>query len=115
MSFRATSAARTLVRAALALSAAGAAMGAAAGAAQAGGLPAGLDSVAGGGLTGATNAVAPVEHLRLDPTAHTTVDPLTNSVGTQVGDFRPIGTAAVTKPLADGDSLSQLLGGVLHG
>ncbi len=114
MSFRATPAPRVLLRAALTLSAAGAALAAGAGAAQAVQLPGGTD-VVGGTLQGITSGVAPVENLQLYPMAGTTVDPLTNGVGTQIADFKPVGTTTVTKPLSDGDSLAQLpvAGGLL--
>lgn len=111
MSFRAHStagpASRALLRAAIALSAAGAALATGAGAAQANQLP-GVNGMLGGALQSVGAGIGPVKHLRLDPMADTTVDPLTNAVGTQVADFQPVGTEAVTKPLADGDSLSQL-------
>lgn len=57
---------------------------------------------------GATASLAPVQHLQLNPLAKTGSDPLDNAVGTQVGDFKPVSTAAVTGPLARGDSLSEL-------
>ncbi|PWI43811.1 hypothetical protein [Streptomyces sp. ICBB 8177] len=107
MSFRTTSASRALLRTALALSAAGAALAAGAGAAQASQLP-GADDVVGGTVQGLESGVSPVKHLQLDPLARTTVDPLTNGVGTQIADFKPVGTQTVTGPLTDGDSLSQL-------
>lgn len=53
-------------------------------------------------------ALAPAKNLQLNPLAKTGVDPLDNSAGTQVGDFRPVGTDAVTGPLAAGGSLSEL-------
>jgi hypothetical protein len=52
--------------------------------------------------------VTPITHLRLNPLARTPVDPTTNGVGTQIADFKPIATGALTKPLSDGDSISQL-------
>ncbi|MDI5967365.1 hypothetical protein POF50_012460 [Streptomyces sp. SL13] len=100
-------ASRALLRAALVLSAAGAALSVGAGASQAAQLPG-----AGGALTGAVSGLAesigPVKHLRLDPLAGTPVDLLTNGVGTQIADFKPIGTRTLTQPITDGDSLSQL-------
>jgi hypothetical protein len=60
-------------------------------------------------VTGALGyAVAPVRDLRLDPLANTTVDPLTNAVGSQVADFKPFSTAAVTAPITNGGSLGTL-------
>lgn len=68
--------------------------------------PAGTTSTA---LTeGATASLAPVQHLQLNPLAKTGTDPLDNVVGTQIADFKPVSTAAVTGPLARGDSLSEL-------
>ncbi|MBO8194942.1 hypothetical protein ITI46_25275 [Streptomyces oryzae] len=49
-----------------------------------------------------------VNDLQLDPLANTGTDPLDNSVGTQIADFRPLSTAAVTGPLARGASLGDL-------
>ncbi len=96
----------TLLRAALAVSAAGAALAAGAGTAGAAQPPGG--GALAGAATGLADGLGPVKHLRLDPMAGTTVDPLTNAVGTQVADFRPVGTQALTKPLTDGGSLSDL-------
>lgn len=80
---------------------------------------------AGGAVTGALghslgNGVAPVTHLRLDPLAGTGVDPLDNAVGTQVADFKPVSTAAVTDPVTSGGALKDLpvlgqVAGLLHG
>lgn len=60
-------------------------------------------------VTGAVGAsVAPVKNLTLDPLARTSVDPLDNAVGSQVADFKPLSTAAVTGPVSDGGSLGTL-------
>ena len=109
MSFR-IPAGRALLRTAVALSTAAGAMAASAGAASARSelhLP-GSGDVVSGTLQGLDNSVRPVTHLQLYPMAKTTVDPLTNTVGTQIADFKPISTRPLTKPLSDGDSLSQL-------
>ncbi|MGW7007630.1 hypothetical protein ACWGCW_33710 [Streptomyces sp. NPDC054933] len=109
MSFR-IPAGRALLRTAVALSTAGAALAAGAGAASARSevhVPGGGDVVS-GTLQGLASGVAPVKHLQLYPLAKTTVDPLTNAVGTQIADFKPISTRSLTKPLSDGDSLAQL-------
>jgi hypothetical protein len=53
-------------------------------------------------------ALGPVKHLAINPLAHTGTDPLDNVVTPQVADFKPVSTAALTGPLADGDSLSEL-------
>ncbi|WP_369207068.1 hypothetical protein [Streptomyces sp. PU-14G] len=49
-----------------------------------------------------------VNNLQLDPLANTGTDPLDNTVSTQVADFRPVSTAALTGPLARGASLDEL-------
>ncbi|MGY1437990.1 hypothetical protein [Streptomyces reniochalinae] len=49
-----------------------------------------------------------VNDLQINPLANTGTDPLDNSVGTQVADFKPVSTAAVTGPLARGASLGEL-------
>ncbi|MDT0346689.1 hypothetical protein [Streptomyces litchfieldiae] len=60
-------------------------------------------------------AVNPVLDLQLDPLANTSTDPLSNAAGTQVADFQPISTAAVTGPLTSGASLRTLPGEVVGG
>lgn len=52
--------------------------------------------------------VAPVRDLRLDPLSNTPVDPLTNAVGSQIADFRPVSTTAATAPITNGGSLGTL-------
>jgi hypothetical protein len=101
-------AAKLLLRAAVALSAAGAALSVGSGAAQAASALPGAGGVLGGTLHGAADGLGPVKHLKLDPLAGTGTDPLTNGLGTQVADFKPIGTQTLTGPLTDGASLSQL-------
>lgn len=61
----------------------------------------GVDSSLGG-------ALGPVKKLQLNPLAKTGVDPLDNALATQVADFKPVSTAAVTGPLAEGASLEEL-------
>ncbi|WP_030562534.1 hypothetical protein [Streptomyces aureocirculatus] len=119
------SASRALLRAGLTVSAAGAAIGLGATAASAAAPPArGLETVAGdagvAGVATAGNALlnglqratvgglGPVKDLRLNPLAGTDTDPLDNSVGTQIADFKPVSTATVTKPLTRGSSLAEL-------
>ncbi|MGK5632083.1 hypothetical protein [Streptomyces sp. URMC 123] len=118
-------AARVLLRAGLLASAAGAALGVAPSAAAAGapepmGTPTTAETPIGTLDTslihapeptlraGVAHAVAPLKTLQLDPLANTGVDPLDNAVGTQVADFRPVGTDAVTGPVARGATLSTL-------
>ncbi|MEU6848250.1 hypothetical protein ABZ930_40980 [Streptomyces sp. NPDC046716] len=106
---------RSLLNAGLVVGAAGAALVAGGGAASAETLPAdGSDAAA------ATQAVTHALHgstatglgtlktLQLDPLANTGVDPLDNAVGTQLADFAPLSTAAVTAPLTSGGSLDDL-------
>jgi hypothetical protein len=52
--------------------------------------------------------ISPVRDLRLDPLAESGTDPLDNAVGSQVADFRPVSTAAVTGPITSGGSLGSL-------
>ncbi|WLQ41069.1 hypothetical protein P8A22_14360 [Streptomyces laculatispora] len=126
---------RALLRAGLTVTAVGAALGAGGAAAQAAPLPVapatGADSglgeaadAAGGAVTGALghsldSGIAPVTHLRLDPLAGTGTDPLDNAVGTQIADFKPVSTAAVTGPVTSGGALKDLpvagqITGLLH-
>ncbi|MFJ4710989.1 hypothetical protein [Streptomyces sp. NPDC088785] len=109
-----------LLRAGLVVGAAGAALvggAAAAGAAE----QAGAAQGAGGSdVTAATQAVTQALHgstatglgtlksLQLDPLAGTGVDPLDNGIGTQVADFKPIGSSGLTAPLTSGGSLEDL-------
>lgn len=53
-------------------------------------------------------ALGPVKHLTINPLAQTGVDPLDNVVAPQVADFKPVSTGAVTGPLSQGDSVSEL-------
>ncbi|MEU7040094.1 hypothetical protein AB0A77_03425 [Streptomyces varsoviensis] len=60
-----------------------------------------LGSSLGGGI-------APVKNLRLDPLARTGSDPLNNGVGTQIADFKPVGTSLLTGPVTDGGGVKDL-------
>lgn len=103
---------------ALALTAAAATLGPAAAAVAATPAPAGpsapdtalpLDVLPTKTVTDATSgAVEPVRHLTLDPLANTGVDPLDNGLSSQVGDFKPVSTTAVTDQVTRGGSLSTL-------
>ncbi|WP_028802980.1 hypothetical protein [Streptomyces sp. 142MFCol3.1] len=72
-------------------------------------------------LTGTVGYVTgPVEGLKPNPLAGTGVDPLDNGVGTQLADFKPLSSQALTRPLAQAPSVGSLpvLGratGLLHG
>ncbi|MCX3059375.1 hypothetical protein [Streptomyces beihaiensis] len=110
---------RTLLRAGLTVAAAGAVVAAGGAAASAEPLGGTDPAAAAQGLTQAlhtatSGGLGPVKHIKLDPLAGTGVDPLTNAVGTQVADFKPVSTAAVTGPVTSGSSLSELplVGGV---
>jgi hypothetical protein len=124
----------TAQRAVIALATAGAALGA--GAATAHAAPAApvvdvpwrptslgrIDPQAGlAAVTGTVGYVTgPVSGLRPNPLAGTGVDPLDNGVGTQVADFRPIGSQMLTAPVAEANSLGEVPGagqalGVLGG
>jgi hypothetical protein len=93
-------AAAVTVTSAAALAAAGAAAHAAV---PSGGAPAESGSrAAGNALLGA------VQHLPVNPLAHTGVNPLDNTVGSQIADFKPVSTGLLTEPLADSRSVSEL-------
>ena len=71
--------------------------------------PVGLDTLDTGQAQGATGVVTnslagagQLKSLQLNPLANTGVDPLDNAVGTQVADFKPVSTTAVTGPLVTG-------------
>ncbi|MFI9628719.1 hypothetical protein [Streptomyces sp. NPDC052042] len=111
---------RALLRAGLTITAVGAAMGAGGAAAQAAPLPlvpaTGADTgieAAGSAVTGAVgqslrSGITPVTQLQLDPLAGTGTDPLNNTVGTQIADFKPVTTGVVTDPLTSGGALKDL-------
>ncbi|MFF3616925.1 hypothetical protein [Streptomyces sp. NPDC002580] len=71
-------------------------------------------------LTGTVGHVTgPVEGLKPNPLAGTGVDPLDNGVGTQLADFKPLSSKALTGPLAQAPSVGSIpvLGraaGLLH-
>ncbi|APE23535.1 MULTISPECIES: hypothetical protein [Streptomyces] len=106
-----------LLKAGLGVTAAGAAMFGAAGAAQAAApVPLPVDSLtrtdaaaAGeGALSGVTHGIGPLTRLQLDPLANTGVDPLDNGLGTQVADFKPVGTNLVTDHVTKGGAAADL-------
>lgn len=71
-------------------------------------------------LTGTVGYVTgPIEGLKPNPLAGTGVDPLDNGVGTQLADFKPLSSKALTGPLAQAPSVGSVpvLGqvtGLLH-
>lgn len=117
-----TPAQRALMRAGLLATVVGAAFGASATSATAAGTESGAataDAVAQGLMapaaetvrgtgSGLGSSLGVLKELQINPMANTGSDPLDNSVGTQIADFREVSTAAVTGPLARGASLSEL-------
>ncbi|MGW1759292.1 hypothetical protein [Streptomyces mirabilis] len=69
-----------------------------------------LDPQAGlGVLTGSVGYVTgPIAGLKPNPLAGTGVDPLDNGVGTQLADFKPLTSRALTGPLAQAQSVGSL-------
>ncbi|WUH95768.1 hypothetical protein OG900_15225 [Streptomyces sp. NBC_00433] len=60
-------------------------------------------------VTGAVaSGVDPVRRLPLDPLSDTGVDPLDNGLSTQVADFQPLSTTAVTDQVTHGGSLGSM-------
>ncbi|MFF4868118.1 hypothetical protein ACIPQA_03360 [Streptomyces sp. NPDC090109] len=112
-----TSRRSALLKAGLTVTAAGAALvGAGAGAQAAAPLPVPVDSLTqtdaaaagAGALGGVGHALGPLTRLQLDPLANTGVDPLDNGLGTQVADFKPVGTNLVTDHLTKGGAVADL-------
>lgn len=64
------------------------------------------------GLQGLTATVGyvtgPVAGLKPNPLAGTGVDPLDNGVGTQLADFQPVATQALTGPVAQAQSIGSM-------
>lgn len=56
-------------------------------------------------LAGVTD---PISNLKVNPLAHTGVDPLDNGVATKVADFPAVGTGMVTGVLTQGPSVGEL-------
>ncbi|MDX3760334.1 hypothetical protein ACWDBO_16145 [Streptomyces mirabilis] len=69
-----------------------------------------LDPQAGlGVLTGSVGYVTgPIAGLKPNPLAGTGVDPLDNGVGTQLADFKPLTSRALTGPLAQARSVGSV-------
>ncbi|MGX4690202.1 hypothetical protein [Streptomyces sp. JNUCC 63] len=118
MARHASSPRSTARRALLAVATAGVALGAGATTASADVLPA-----TGGGhrfgqsdpqaavrtLTGTAHHVTgPVAGLKPNPLAGTGVDPLDNSVGTQIADFKPVSSKMLTGPVAQAPSIGGI-------
>jgi hypothetical protein len=119
---RTPTAQRALLRAGLALTTAGAALGAGAATAAADTAPTAdvvrAPSTSPGDVDPRTALQAPVEGVRQvtgavaglkpNPLAGTGVDPLDNSVGTQVADFKPVSSQMVTGPVAQAESVGSV-------
>ncbi|WP_326721022.1 MULTISPECIES: hypothetical protein [unclassified Streptomyces] len=69
-----------------------------------------IDPQAGlGALTGTVGYVTgPVAGLKPNPLAGTGVDPLDNGVATQLADFKPLSSQALTRPLAQAPSVGSI-------
>ncbi|MFI9174138.1 hypothetical protein [Streptomyces lincolnensis] len=60
-------------------------------------------------LTGTVGYVTgPVAGLKPNPLAGTGVDPLDNGIGTQLADFQPLTSQALTGPVAQAQSIGSL-------
>jgi hypothetical protein len=64
------------------------------------------------GLAATTGTVGyvtgPVAGLKPNPLAGTGVDPLDNGVGTQLADFKPLTSQALTRPVAQAPSIGSI-------
>ncbi|MER7930403.1 MULTISPECIES: hypothetical protein [unclassified Streptomyces] len=112
----------TAQRALVALATAGVALGAGAASAAADTSPVGdvmrtrptslgkIDPAAGlGALTGTVGYVTgPIAGLKPNPLAGTGVDPLDNGVATQLADFQPLASQALTGPVAEAQSIGSM-------
>ncbi|MEW1643112.1 MULTISPECIES: hypothetical protein [unclassified Streptomyces] len=108
----------TAQRALVALATAGVALGAGAATAAADTSPVAtrptslgkIDPAAGlGALTGTVGYVTgPVAGLKPNPLAGTGVDPLDNGVATQLADFQPLASQALTGPVAEAQSIGSM-------
>ncbi|MGW3949931.1 hypothetical protein ACWEKM_02920 [Streptomyces sp. NPDC004752] len=111
----------TAQRALIALATASAALGAGAATASAATQPAldvplrpsSLGSLAPqAGLTALTDSVryatGPIAGLKPNPLAGTGADPLDNGIGTQIADFKPLTSKALTGPVAQAQSIGSL-------
>jgi hypothetical protein len=99
---------RALRRIAVVVSSAAALASAGTAAAHAAGPVDGPKAASDGSRAAGKALVGTVKYLPVNPFAHTSVNPLDNSLGSQVADFQPISTAMVTAPLADSRSVEEL-------
>lgn len=99
-------------RALIALATAGAALGATAATASAAPLPALGDTDIPTGVNALTDSgpsiTAPLTELKPNPLAGTGTDPLDNGIGTQIADFRPIDSRALTRPIVEAESIGGI-------
>ena len=72
------------------------------------GLPGPVRTGAYGGAVGARKTLEVSKSIPLNPLANTSVDPLDNTLGTQLADFRAVNTGTLTGPLSRGASLDDL-------
>lgn len=102
----------TARRALIALATAGAALSGAAATASAAPLPAVGDTDIPTGVNALTDSLpyitAPLTDLKPNPLAGTGTDPLDNGIGTQIADFRPIDSRALTRPIAEAESIGGI-------
>ncbi|MFD3498425.1 hypothetical protein ACFWWT_32835 [Streptomyces sp. NPDC058676] len=60
-------------------------------------------------LTGSVgHATGPVAGLKPNPLAGSGVDPTDNGVGTQLADFKPVNSQALTRPVAQAQSIGSM-------
>lgn len=109
----------TARRALIALATAGAALGGAAATASAAPLPVVGDADVPAGVGALPDSLpyvaAPLSGLKLNPLAGTGSDPLDNGIATQIADFRPLDSRALTRPIAEAESIGGIpvVGGTL--
>ncbi|GHJ24549.1 hypothetical protein [Streptomyces albus] len=72
------------------------------------GLPGPVRTGAYGGAVGARKTLEVSKSIPLNPLANTSVDPLDNTLGTQLADFRAVNTGTLTGSLSRGASLDDL-------
>ncbi|WP_169317323.1 hypothetical protein [Actinacidiphila oryziradicis] len=100
---------RTLLRAAAA------AVTSAAAFAAAGTASASASETDNGRRTAGEEILNTIRYLPVNPLAGTNANPLDNSIGSQIDDFKPVSTADITKPVANSRSVGDLplLGGAV--
>ncbi|MGK5732550.1 hypothetical protein [Streptomyces sp. URMC 124] len=71
-------------------------------------IPAAVEGANTGLAAGAEGVFDTVKTLRTNPFAGTPVDPFDNTVGTKVGNMKPVTTKPATQPISKGGSLTDL-------